>query len=376
MLKMRRNLLFPFMATLLGIASVGNSAFAQAAPQAEAKEESGSLFEGVDLNDERFTAGEEFVVPGEFSIATPTGGFKWKEIRNEDTEKSSDKWYSCTKEGQKAGIVLGVEMRSAESDPAKLETLRGTFNTMLYRMDQRGFTNPKAKQPSMTTPVADRVEYEIAAKTPSGTDTYILGETIFGGRVFSIQVTADSRQQAEDLRSIVKKSFKDLSPPVDATLRGEAKDGEFVVPGHFSVAMPGIGYKWGLAQVTDANGVQVPTYACTKEDGPSTVVLTVQKRPEQGDVDSLANKHFEVLKGQFKASGYTDIQERAPKASDSGDRVTFALRGKDPKGKTTYLFGVTVLGRNLYTIHLISPSEDEARQLHKAISTFKELPPA
>src|SRR5690606_8828464 len=94
--------LFPLVAIAILLSGLFLPAQAQEAANATATGErpaasSGSLFESVDLSEEPMKPGEEFTVPGLFSIATPSGGFEWKELENPKETPQPIRWFLCSK---------------------------------------------------------------------------------------------------------------------------------------------------------------------------------------------------------------------------------------------------------------------------------------
>jgi len=162
----------------------------------------------------------------------------------------------------------------------------------------------------------------------------------------------------------------------DAAAAGSSSN-RFVVPGQFSIAEP-IGYAWKHETPLRAADETGELYTCRWQatpEGNAAVSLTIEDRSLTTDAaryDHLANQ-YNALLASFQGHNFTDMSAAEPDLSQPiADRVSYALRGKDPSGQTMYVRGIVVFGRRTYTFQIGGIVLAEVDKLARTVDTFRE----
>ena len=155
---------------------------------------------------------KSLTIPGEFSVGVPAEGYQWKLVREVEHQGKKIRWYGCTKEGERAVIVLVIEPRVAKTDAERTASLKGHYNGMLKAYTDSGIKIAKVRQPSLKTPIPERNSFGLAGENPAtGEDVYVDGFVVFGRAIYAFQAVTVSTEQQQEFRAAIK-SFKELSP--------------------------------------------------------------------------------------------------------------------------------------------------------------------
>jgi len=152
---------------------------------------------------------QTFSVPGKFSIDAPHDGYQWTLHHEDEIQGVKMQWYLYSKTGGQSAVVLGVQEYTADTDQARIDTIRGHYDGTHETLEKGGFTDLKGHPPKMEPPIPDRVPYAIMGKNPAGGDAYTFGLIVFGRSVYTLQTTASSREDARHMYDIAN-SFKEL----------------------------------------------------------------------------------------------------------------------------------------------------------------------
>ncbi|WP_074309050.1 TIGR03067 domain-containing protein [Singulisphaera sp. GP187] len=148
--------------------------------------------------------GTPLEVPGVVSIAAPGEEFVWTSVRSGVTDGVETRTYACSKEGSTAAIVLTMVRHSADTEAAKVATLKGHFNGLLLSLRKFGFTEIRGPQPSLEPPIPARTLYSASMTGPDGQTTYLGAATVFGKCTYSLQVFAPTEKEAKRLVQVVE----------------------------------------------------------------------------------------------------------------------------------------------------------------------------
>ena len=154
-------------------------------------------------------AAKTFTVPDKFSISDPGDGYQWSLHREMEHQGIKMRYYALAKEGSQSAIVLGVQERTVDSDPARITAIKGHYNGTWEGLMATGFTELKARRPKLEPPVPDRVEFSITSKDPLGGESYIYFLTVFGRSVYSVQAKASTLEEVRRMYEIAN-SFQEL----------------------------------------------------------------------------------------------------------------------------------------------------------------------
>lgn len=144
---------------------------------------------------------EPFKVDGKFVVPTPPNGFKWTYAREVDQEGVKTKVYICMKEGQGATLLsLNVQERKATDDEMRRAAVKGHYNAVVGSAKSGGLTNVLGQQPSLESPIPDKVFYSLKGTRPNGGgEIYSHVITRFGRFIYGMQAWAETEKQLEVL---------------------------------------------------------------------------------------------------------------------------------------------------------------------------------
>ena len=151
-----------------------------------------------------------FIVDKQFSIATPADGYAWHFDRTMKALDAKGMIYSCTKRGSTSAMTLVMQKRAASSDKARIATIKGHYNGMIVSLRNAGFTDFKAKRPSLVAPIPDLVLYSIECRKPTREVIHLRCASVFGRNTYAIQSIAGSLQEADDFSRVIA-TFTELS---------------------------------------------------------------------------------------------------------------------------------------------------------------------
>jgi hypothetical protein len=148
-------------------------------------------------------AAGELKVEGSFVVATPADGFAWSKL-NEAAGPPKVAVYVAKKgEGEEGTVVLTVQGRVLDQDPARVATLKANYNAMVQTLQAQKFTELKGSKPALTPPIPDRVAFIMMGKNAQGGDAAFYVETIFGKRnTYLLQAAAGSADAAKALGKV------------------------------------------------------------------------------------------------------------------------------------------------------------------------------
>ena len=155
-----------------------------------------------------------------------------------------------------------------------------------------------------------------------------------------------------------------------------AAEGDVTVAGGGVVPVPAKGYEW--EKVREVNEKDTPTvqiFAATKEGSRSKVLLIVEQTAADTDAKKLSRikADYNGMVTSLRDQGYTDLKgPKPPLTPPFGDRVSFAMAGKDKEGKPTAFCAVLFFGKSVYHFQAAAGSEGEAKTLAKVAEAVKE----
>lgn len=146
-------------------------------------------------------APEPFTVEAQFVVPTPPNGFKWTYAREVDQEGVKTRIYICMKEGQGATVLtLNVQERKAENDEMRRAAVKGHYNAIVASAKSGGLTNLVGQQPSLESPISDKVFYSLRGTRPDGGgEIYSHVITRFGRFIYGMQAWAETEKELEVL---------------------------------------------------------------------------------------------------------------------------------------------------------------------------------
>jgi hypothetical protein len=149
------------------------------------------------------TAGQDrLTIPNVGSIGTPGKGWEWKAVKEFDPEKGG--MYMCSAEGKPGKVILTVDPKKIEGDKPRIATLKAHFNALYQELQKLGATNIKGKQPDLTPPIGEDVDYMVFGTTAKGATIYFAAHTVFKDHTFIVQAVAPSLAQVQKLADVAK----------------------------------------------------------------------------------------------------------------------------------------------------------------------------
>ncbi len=147
---------------------------------------------------------QPFTVPGKFSINSPGNGYRWRLARKMRMEDVNVSLFVCMKEGSTSVITLAVEEHTADLDAERQAVIKGHYNGLYKSLVSGGFTEVKGTQPSLESPLPDRVSYSFSGRKPDGSAACVNGLTCFGKNVYVVQVAAGTLEQANEFAEVAR----------------------------------------------------------------------------------------------------------------------------------------------------------------------------
>jgi hypothetical protein len=147
-------------------------------------------------------AGGRLTIPDVCSIDAPGKGWMWKPVKEYEAGKGGA--YICSSPAKPGKVILTIDPRKLEKDPQRIAALKADFNTLYQQLQKIGCTDIKGKQPSLTTPIPEDVDYLVLGKTDKGTMVFFAAHTIFKDQTFLVQAVGPSLEQTQKLADVAK----------------------------------------------------------------------------------------------------------------------------------------------------------------------------
>jgi hypothetical protein len=155
-----------------------------------------------------------FIVPGEFSIGTPPGGYEWALHRVYQSEGVDARTYVCSQDPAGAIVVLGVIEQAIADDVQRQVWVEQRVVRTHDALTDAGVTELQGGLEQVPTPVPDQVTYRWIGQQ-DGRAVHMHYAIVFGRRTFVFDIMADSAAKADALADVID-TFVEMAEDEDA----------------------------------------------------------------------------------------------------------------------------------------------------------------